>query len=600
QSSVLITLFCAYGYFILNGAVWNADSRLALTYAIVDRGTLTIDAYHHVTEDKSFHDGHYYTDKAPGLSFLAVPVYALLGPALGDVFTGQLAFVMRYVITLAVVAFPAAAFGAWLCGALGDDRHGAPILDRTADRIALALCYGLGTIGLTNSIVFYSHHVTAMLVFAAFALLRSQQAGADADSQRGGKHAGRAVSGLAWWSPRASWRIMLAGLLCGYAVITEFPAAIGAASIAVYALATGGYSSARAAKLSRRSAGDAAGDETSRLAPGSISSDRSTLAQTAMDPEPSPTWGCSSPSTGSPSVATVTGNAADLRAEPRAPLSNATGNDASPPFRTPPFRMTPFRMTPFRTTRFQWTELGTPASSILARLNALVWFTAGAVPPLLLLAWYNWAAFGSPFTLGYASLGGLPKFQEGMSRGLLGVTWPDLGALWGITFSPYRGLFLLSPWLLLAVPGVWLAWRRRPTEAALLAAVPIAYLLFNSAYFFWEGGDSLGPRHTVPALPFLAWASAYAWSRLRPVGYVLGLFSIVLVVVATATAPFPPPEVGNPLAELVAPALIRGDVVPNWGQLLGLPGAASLLPLAIVALTVPALALVPRPTRSRR
>lgn len=51
-------------------------SQLALTRAIVDEGRLEIDSYYNETGDRAYYNGHYYTDKAPGLSFLALPVYA--------------------------------------------------------------------------------------------------------------------------------------------------------------------------------------------------------------------------------------------------------------------------------------------------------------------------------------------------------------------------------------------------------------------------------------------------------------------------------------------------------------------------------------------
>ena len=51
----------------------NQNSRFDLLRAIVERHTLQIDAYHENTQDKAHFQGHYYSDKAPGLVFLAVP-----------------------------------------------------------------------------------------------------------------------------------------------------------------------------------------------------------------------------------------------------------------------------------------------------------------------------------------------------------------------------------------------------------------------------------------------------------------------------------------------------------------------------------------------
>ena len=52
-------------------------SRLDLLHAIVGRGTVCIDAYHHNTTDKAMWEGHYYSDKAPGTVVLALPAFLI-------------------------------------------------------------------------------------------------------------------------------------------------------------------------------------------------------------------------------------------------------------------------------------------------------------------------------------------------------------------------------------------------------------------------------------------------------------------------------------------------------------------------------------------
>ena len=69
-------------YFLPRWADWGANSRLNLTLAIVEQGTLSIDDYYENTGDYAYFEGHYYLDKAPGPSFLAVPVYAAAYPIL--------------------------------------------------------------------------------------------------------------------------------------------------------------------------------------------------------------------------------------------------------------------------------------------------------------------------------------------------------------------------------------------------------------------------------------------------------------------------------------------------------------------------------------
>ena len=78
QKHVVITLFCIllFTYSYSRGPrSWNADSRLDVLYAIVDEHVLYIDAHHGNTGDKSKFNGHYYSDKAPGIVLLALPAF---------------------------------------------------------------------------------------------------------------------------------------------------------------------------------------------------------------------------------------------------------------------------------------------------------------------------------------------------------------------------------------------------------------------------------------------------------------------------------------------------------------------------------------------
>jgi len=70
-----ILMFC-YSY-VHQGMGWNQNSRLDLLHALFVHKTFKIDAYHENTGDKSIQDGHYYSDKAPGIVFLALPAFAV-------------------------------------------------------------------------------------------------------------------------------------------------------------------------------------------------------------------------------------------------------------------------------------------------------------------------------------------------------------------------------------------------------------------------------------------------------------------------------------------------------------------------------------------
>jgi len=88
--------------------------------------------------------------------------------------------------------------------------------------------------------------------------------------------------------------------------------------------------------------------------------------------------------------------------------------------------------------------------------------------------------------------------------GASGETMPT--ALAAYLLSPGGSLWGTSPILLLAIPGAWLAVRRRAprqTIAAVLAvgAFAVGYAIFNGR--FWFGGLSWTPRFLIPVIPLV-------------------------------------------------------------------------------------------------
>ncbi|MHB8469828.1 MAG: hypothetical protein ACYDCH_08750 [Gaiellaceae bacterium] len=87
------------------------------------------------------------------------------------------------------------------------------------------------------------------------------------------------------------------------------------------------------------------------------------------------------------------------------------------------------------------------------------------------------------------------------------------GSIAGLVGS--RGLLVVSPVAVAAATGLALLWRReRRAEAAVCAAITIAFVLLDAGYFPPYGGTSPGTRFLVPALPFLALGPAAAFERL--------------------------------------------------------------------------------------
>jgi len=89
----------------------------------------------------------------------------------------------------------------------------------------------------------------------------------------------------------------------------------------------------------------------------------------------------------------------------------------------------------------------------------------------------------------------------------------------GTLLSPSRGLFVFSPWALLALAAL-------PATAARIAAFPVlrsvllglvAFALVNASYAVWWGGWSFGPRYWTEAMPLFGvlLGFALAWARTR-------------------------------------------------------------------------------------
>jgi hypothetical protein len=74
---LFLALFVPFSYFDHNDG-WNQGVRIAQLHAIVLKHTIKIDAYHEITGDKAYINGHYYSEKAPAMVVVALPSFALM------------------------------------------------------------------------------------------------------------------------------------------------------------------------------------------------------------------------------------------------------------------------------------------------------------------------------------------------------------------------------------------------------------------------------------------------------------------------------------------------------------------------------------------
>jgi hypothetical protein len=190
----------------ING--WNQTSHYALVRALGD-GTATIDNTRGEVGDvgagdAAISDGHYYSNKAPGLAFVALPAF-LVVDGIGMRTIGDPTRVIWALHLWSIVP----AFVILLL-----------LVRRLAERLevgygtAAAVAFGLGTLVLPFSTMFFAHVLSAMLGFAAFAVLWQERDG-----------------------PPRGLLVAAAGALAGVAVVTEYSLVLVGAILGVYALA---------------------------------------------------------------------------------------------------------------------------------------------------------------------------------------------------------------------------------------------------------------------------------------------------------------------------------------------------------------------------
>ncbi|MET0404080.1 MAG: hypothetical protein ABW123_16830 [Cystobacter sp.] len=224
---------------------------------------------------------------------------------------------------------------------------------------------------------------------------------------------------------------------------------------------------------------------------------------------------------------------------------------------------------------------------------------AGALPFVAALMLYHQALFGHPLETGYKHLNDA-AYQPWHLGGFLGIRYPDPRAFALSFFSPLRGLFTLSPFLLLALPGLAVMGREargRPEPRAHLAFTGVllaGYTYFTSSFTYDSWGWTTGPRHLTGLVPFLLLPVALwleqlqredASSLWRGVAAALCSASIVITGLATFVN-YVPDDVSNVLLGLAVPLLRAGYLPPNALNLLGVPNPAAGLVLGLALLGV--------------
>jgi len=179
----LLFLFSYSFYFTLKDA--NINSRISLTRAIVEEGSFKIDRFVRSSDDFSFYKGHFYSDKAPGLSLVGSIFYFLAKDVFRIKFSEKS---LRYFLTFFTVSLPSALFMVLLFN----------FFSSFADRVRafiILLGYGFGTLAYPYSTLFYGHQIAAILIFSSFIFYKRE-------------------------------KIFLSGVFSGFAILVEYSSAI--------------------------------------------------------------------------------------------------------------------------------------------------------------------------------------------------------------------------------------------------------------------------------------------------------------------------------------------------------------------------------------
>lgn len=171
-----------------------------------------------------------------------------------------------------------------------------------------------------------------------------------------------------------------------------------------------------------------------------------------------------------------------------------------------------------------WTRFAT--DSFPAAIRTGLWYTLGALGPILALWYYQWASFGHPFLPPQHWMAPVEWIEVGY-QGVGGFV-PEL--FFQLLIDPRFGLFVVAPALALALAAPFL--RRFPMPRAELLfclSMALVFVLFFSTVQYTRLQWVTGFRYLAPIVPFLFLPAFLVGVRLpRLVAVALGLGSLGL------------------------------------------------------------------------
>jgi len=223
------------------------------------------------------------------------------------------------------------------------------------------------------------------------------------------------------------------------------------------------------------------------------------------------------------------------------------------------------------------------------------YFILGGLIPVIILLTYNYYAFGSILSTGYAHIAN-PAFAQYHKEGLMGVTTPRLSALVGSLFSSMRGVFYFMPLLIFSLYGLYIMWKDQKNRSygIVIGVITLLMLYFISSFSYWQAGGTVSQRHLTGLIPFLIIPTSIALRSLidRETHHLFVLasslmqFSLLLIPYATIPFPFFSTVYPNPLFELPLNLWHWGAIPLNTGNIVGLEGIDSAIPFIILWITL--------------
>ncbi|MEI8346197.1 MAG: hypothetical protein WCG27_01930 [Pseudomonadota bacterium] len=150
------------------------------------------------------------------------------------------------------------------------------------------------------------------------------------------------------------------------------------------------------------------------------------------------------------------------------------------------------------------------------RYRQCLQFILGSLPVLLLLGLYHYFITGSPFRPLYLYAAG----EFTIMGQMLGMHLPSIKILAQLFAGPFRGLIWYTPILIYIIYLIarYRIFSRKFLLKDYLSPAIFVFPLYFSCYHFWWGGCCHGPRHLVPLVTLILYASiplCLKWGKIK-------------------------------------------------------------------------------------